>query len=352
MTWLFPVIACLFYKQQKRNPNTSDLLPAELAVLIPAHNEERHLPTTLASIQRAVQLARKHFPTLRIVISVAADGCTDRTAVIAREMGAEVIEHEQSKGKWHTLQALVRHNRKSDWVILADAGVAWPETLLSELFPYCLDADTIGIAPTYHNAHAGILEKLAWMLERHLKNIESLCGGPVSVHGATVAYRTDKLLPAIDKLVHGEWLNDDVVLPLLMRALYPNGTIRYMPHIAVQEQAANEIPVVQEYTRRKRMAVGNVQWVRARLWQGDLVVGTLAMRRVCRMLWAYWCMMCGVAVISVIQWNLPAEASIIALLCATALCCVRPARRLARTAGASLMVPYYFFFPPAKLLWK
>jgi poly-beta-1,6-N-acetyl-D-glucosamine synthase len=58
--------------------------PAEVAVLIPAHNEEVWIERTIASLRSQT------YPVKRIL--VVADNCTDRTVEKARAVGAEVVE--------------------------------------------------------------------------------------------------------------------------------------------------------------------------------------------------------------------------------------------------------------------
>jgi hypothetical protein len=58
--------------------------PVTVTVLVPAHNEERTVGGTLASL-----LAQSHRPERVVVV---ADNCTDATAEIAHRAGAEVFE--------------------------------------------------------------------------------------------------------------------------------------------------------------------------------------------------------------------------------------------------------------------
>ena len=58
--------------------------PVTITVLIPAHNEERCIAETLASLQAQSR------PPERII--VVADNCSDRTVPLAREAGVEVFE--------------------------------------------------------------------------------------------------------------------------------------------------------------------------------------------------------------------------------------------------------------------
>jgi glycosyltransferase involved in cell wall biosynthesis len=60
-----------------------------IAVVIPAHNEELYLSTTLASVKRAeAQLGELNLTTQIIVVD---DGSTDDTSGIARRLGASVV---------------------------------------------------------------------------------------------------------------------------------------------------------------------------------------------------------------------------------------------------------------------
>ncbi len=80
---------------------------SSLAVLIPAHNEAEGIAPVLRSLQAQLR------PQDRLL--VIADNCTDETAAIARQEGAEVIERqdEQRRGKGYALdfglQALAAH---------------------------------------------------------------------------------------------------------------------------------------------------------------------------------------------------------------------------------------------------
>ena len=74
-----------------------------IAVLVPAHDEELQIASTLRPI--TAQLA----PTDRLL--VVADNCSDATAAVARAAGAEVIERRDPdrRGKGYALDFGVRH---------------------------------------------------------------------------------------------------------------------------------------------------------------------------------------------------------------------------------------------------
>jgi glycosyltransferase involved in cell wall biosynthesis len=70
------------------------------AIVIPAHNEEKTLSTTLHSC------AGLNYPKDKYKIFVIADNCSDRTAEIARDNGAVCLEryNEEEKGKGFALE--------------------------------------------------------------------------------------------------------------------------------------------------------------------------------------------------------------------------------------------------------
>lgn len=90
---------------------------AKVAVLVPAHNEELVIRSTLLDIKS--QLEDQH----RLI--VIADNCSDRTAEIARAMGAEVLTRENShqRGKGYALDYGLRflESDPPDVVVFIDA---------------------------------------------------------------------------------------------------------------------------------------------------------------------------------------------------------------------------------------
>jgi 1,2-diacylglycerol 3-beta-glucosyltransferase len=82
----------------RRSRTQGDGHPA-LVVVIPAHDEEMVIAQTLRS------LAGQDYPSDRFRTVVVADNCTDRTAQIARDAGAVVLEREDrvARGKGFAL---------------------------------------------------------------------------------------------------------------------------------------------------------------------------------------------------------------------------------------------------------
>ena len=98
--------------------------PAELpvTVLLAAKNEEANLPRCLAALA----------PAARVV--VLDSHSTDRTAEIARDAGAEVVQFDYSGGYPKKRQwALDTVDVTTDWVLLLDADEVVPPALWDEI---------------------------------------------------------------------------------------------------------------------------------------------------------------------------------------------------------------------------
>jgi len=78
--------------------------PGRIAIVVPAHNEELRLPSTLASLHAECRRDGD------AEIFVVADNCTDATAALAQRHGAQVLERTDAtrRGKGHALDFAFR----------------------------------------------------------------------------------------------------------------------------------------------------------------------------------------------------------------------------------------------------
>jgi glycosyltransferase involved in cell wall biosynthesis len=93
----------------------------QTAAVIPAYQDEKHI----GDIVRRTREQLDH-------VLVIDDGSTDQTAQRAREAGAEVIVHNQNRGKGEALKTGLGHwvSREIAWVILLDSdGQHLPEEI-------------------------------------------------------------------------------------------------------------------------------------------------------------------------------------------------------------------------------
>lgn len=290
MTWLCPALGAVWASVARHvgkgvsTKEDSSCALKKIVVAIPAHNEAQTLPRTLRGVLRASEQLRSRSEATEVRVLVGDDGSSDRTATVAAAHGVEVIAAQQSEGKWRMLRRLVHSAGEADAIVFADAGIEWPENILITLVEAARAPHVIGVAPGYRIHNGGIMSRIVWRLERTLKTFENHSGGPVSVHGATVLYRTAPLRAVFSKLSGSDFLNDDVVIPLTLRRLFPRERIVYLPEIEVADEVDARAP---ERRRRSRLMQGNVQWL-VRGERGEALVEILAARRIFRLFWVYW----------------------------------------------------------------
>ncbi len=114
--------------------------PDDVAVLIPAHNEDAVIAETLDAATVLLPASNIH---------VVSDGSTDHTAEIAREYGVNVLELSPNRGKAGALLAAIRHFELTDnfqIVLLVDADSRLMPDYLETGLPEFDDPDVVAVA--------------------------------------------------------------------------------------------------------------------------------------------------------------------------------------------------------------
>lgn len=180
----------------------------QVAVVIPAHNEEQHLERALTAVSAAVDKASLHVPGMKVQVVVVLDSCTDRTPSIARGFAAgnpawAVLPVEfRSVGKSRQAgvgAALAKAGNDlrapgpmaSVWVANSDADSCVPEDwLVRQLDLAAKGADVVlgTVQPDAHGMHQQLLARWharhAW-IEDH-----------PHVYGANLGVRASSYLAA------------------------------------------------------------------------------------------------------------------------------------------------------------
>lgn len=298
----------LFTRSKKNSPQEFLALnknsPLKLHFLIPVHNQAEELSETLKSIQ-----ALQNSPGYEIQISVGANACTDQTIEIAQKGNVTLLTQEVPS-KWLMLKDLISSS-KSDWAILVDAGTLLPIHFCELMNFQNTEEHIFSIAPRYFPQKIGFLKKMIWLFESIQKWLENFAGGPISLHGACIAYRTlpiQQALTELDKVPVQKWLTDDVALPLWLRILFPDCQIHYQFFLCIDDAGIRLDKT--SSNRRRRMLQGNLDWI-WHLWPKSLtanpVVAGLALRRMTRLLWAWWCTFFGIALAIHISVESPSQ---------------------------------------------
>jgi glycosyltransferase involved in cell wall biosynthesis len=125
-----------------------DALPRSTQVLIAALNEEQGIGPTISELKRTLN-------GLRILV---VDGkSTDKTAEIAKALGA-IILRQDGIGKGDAILKGLRHlDWKADYVVLTDADYTYPAKYLPEMIRILEENPEVGMV--CGNRFSGYLEK-------------------------------------------------------------------------------------------------------------------------------------------------------------------------------------------------
>jgi cellulose synthase/poly-beta-1,6-N-acetylglucosamine synthase-like glycosyltransferase len=218
-----------------------------VTVLLAAFDEE-------GCIRRKVEdcLALDYPPEL-LEIVVGCDGCTDRTADVARAAGrgrVRVVELTPRRGKASVLARLVPA-AQGDVVVLTDANVSFAPSALRALVRRFRDPSVGAVVGRLRlRTAAGAGEGAYWAYETFLKYLEGKLGCVLGANGGIYAIRRILFSP-----LPVDTITDDFVVPL--RIAVRGWKVPYEPTAVAYEDAPDD-PLA-EFVRRARIGAGNWQ---------------------------------------------------------------------------------------------
>ncbi|MFF7061494.1 glycosyltransferase [Pseudomonas sp. NPDC008258] len=198
------LMACL----PPRSRPLGNAVRPRVAVLVPAHDEAAIIRTTLASITPQLQEGDR--------LLVVADNCSDETARLAREAGAEVVERFDAvrRGKGYALDFGVRHlaGQPPEVVIVVDADCQVGEGAIECLARRCKQAQRPIQALYLMRAPAGSglkvqVAEFAWRVKNLVRPRGwARLGLPCQLMGAGMAFGWHDL--ALINLANGHLVED------------------------------------------------------------------------------------------------------------------------------------------------
>jgi glycosyltransferase involved in cell wall biosynthesis len=96
-------------------------LKRSISIIIPAYNEAKRLPASLARVREYLSVAQWAFAEVVVV----DDGSTDNTVQVARDAGVRVLQNPGNRGKGYS----VKHGMleaKGEWALFTDADLSSP----------------------------------------------------------------------------------------------------------------------------------------------------------------------------------------------------------------------------------
>jgi cellulose synthase/poly-beta-1,6-N-acetylglucosamine synthase-like glycosyltransferase len=192
--------------------------PPLLSLIIAAHDEEQVIA---AKVENALAL---DYPRELLEVIVACDGCSDATAVRAREAGADLVLELPRGGKIRAQDAAVAR-AGGEIVAFSDANALWEADAALALVSAFADprvgyaCGAVRFIQAASGADAGNQEGLYWRYELALRALESRLSSITAGNGAIYATRRDTYIEVDPIMGH------DLSLPFNMvkrglRAVY------------------------------------------------------------------------------------------------------------------------------------
>jgi len=222
-----------------------------VAVVIAAFNEERVIR---AKLQNCLELT---YPRELLTIVVAADGSSDRTPDLVREMADPriVCLHEpERRGKGAALNRAVAAST-ADVVVLSDANNYYSPDAIERLVANLEDPAVGGVTGAKRifearDRAAAAGDGLYWRYESLIKTAESRLGGTVTADGEIFALRRAQYAP-----IPRHVINDDMHLTL--RLVDQKLAVVYEPAATATEEGS--LTMREDFNVKVRMIAGGLQ---------------------------------------------------------------------------------------------
>ncbi|HET8540098.1 MAG TPA: glycosyltransferase family 2 protein [Anaeromyxobacter sp.] len=221
----------------------------KLSIVMSAFDEEACIR---AKVENCLAL---DYPPDRLEIVIGCDGCSDRTAQIARDAGGDrvrVLELAPRGGKASVLARLVPA-AQGDVVVLTDANTMLARGAVRALARRFRDPDVgaaVGRLRLVAAGGAGLEEGVYWRYETLLKYYEGRNGCVLGANGGLYAIRRVLFSP-----LPADTIVDDFVVPL--RVAIGGWRVPFVPDAVAFEEAAAGSRA--EFARRARIGAGNWQ---------------------------------------------------------------------------------------------
>ncbi|MCE7565589.1 glycosyltransferase family 2 protein [Aliivibrio fischeri] len=225
-----------------------------ITMIIPAYNESQWIAEKIRN------LSCLDYPSSKLKIIIACDGCTDDTVTIAyntiqealcADTHFEILDFEHNRGKVALLNQLIPQYQSSDVIALSDVSALLSYDALLIAAKHFENKNIGVVNPTYHLlAPSSEGEKKYWEYQTLIKQQEATLGSSLGSHGAFYLFRSELFIQ-----LESDTINDDFILPMMIvkqgyQAVYDPSILALELEHVVQEE---------DFSRRLRISAGNVQ---------------------------------------------------------------------------------------------
>ncbi len=216
--------------------------PPLVSLIVAAHDEQEVIAQKVAN---ALSL---DYPRERLQVIVACDGCSDETARLAREAGADLVLELARGGKIRAQDAAVEAAR-GEIVAFSDANASWEPAALAALVG-AFDDPRVGYAcgqVRFVQAGAGAgadnQEGVYWRYEMAVRSLESRLSSVTAGNGAIYATRREAYI-VVDPI-----MGHDLSFPFNM--VKRGWRAVYVPAARASEKMVPSL--LGEFARKRRM---------------------------------------------------------------------------------------------------
>jgi cellulose synthase/poly-beta-1,6-N-acetylglucosamine synthase-like glycosyltransferase len=224
-----------------RGPGNAPAAMPRLSVIVAAHNEEAVIDP------RVRNLLALDYPRELLEVVVACDGCTDATAALARDAGADLVLELPREGKVRAQDAAVERSG-GEVVAFTDANALWQRDA-ARMLVAAFDDPRVGYACGQARqvddraGGGGNQEGVYWRYELAVRGLESRLSSITAGNGAIYATRRDTYI-VVDAV-----MGHDLSLPfnIVKRGL----RAVYVPDAISSEKMVPSL--AGEFARKRRM---------------------------------------------------------------------------------------------------
>lgn len=224
-----------------------------ITMIIPAYNEQEWIADKIRN------LSCLDYPSQKLSIIIACDGCSDDTVNIAydtiqeavcSDVHIEVHVFEENQGKVSLLNQLIPQYN-SDIIALSDVSALLSYDALLIAAKHFNNPEVGVVNPTYHLlTPISIGEKKYWEYQTTIKQQEAMIGSSLGSHGAFYLFRSELFIPLDNDII-----NDDFILP--MKIVEQGYQAIYDPRMRALE--LEQVIQEEDFARRLRISAGNLQ---------------------------------------------------------------------------------------------
>ena len=248
LLWLMVRVRRFLRVAQKPEKTNTTSPPADVACIVSAFNEERHV------VARVENFLQQHDAARSLRVYVGSDGSTDATASLITGLASDKVvamPFEQNRGKASVLNDLVRLSAEPI-LVFSDANTLFEPGAISRMLAHFSDPGVGAVCGELRllDARGNNQDSAYWRYEQFLKRHEAELGGLLGANGAIYAIRRSLYQPiAADTIVDDFCIAMDVVVQ--------GHRLVYEPAAIALEDTPDTM--TDEYRRRVRIGIGNFQ---------------------------------------------------------------------------------------------